>query len=95
MAEEVPDYKSVVTYDLSQHHVWSDCAYEHVDLRTRLAICACDMCIAGKYYECLLSEETGPMLKYFCSLKDESEQKAEAKMYADAMLQRCISATDA
>ena len=51
VAEAVPGYKSMVTYDLSQHHVWSDFAYEHGGLSvTRLAICACDMCIiAGKY----------------------------------------------
>ena len=53
------------------------------------------MCIARQYYECLLPEETGPVLKYLCALKDKSEQRAEAKMYADATLQRCISATDA
>ena len=53
------EYASVVKYDLSQHEVWSDCTYEEGDLRTREAICACDECLDGHYYDCLLKEETG------------------------------------
>ena len=53
------EYESVVKYDLSQHEVWSDCKYEECDLRTREAICACNKCLDGHYYDCLLKEETG------------------------------------
>jgi len=61
-AVDYREYVPVVKYDLSQHDVWSDCDYEDGDLRTREAICACDQCLDGYFYDCLLKEETGGWL---------------------------------
>ena len=75
---ELADYASVVKHDLSQHEVYSDTSYERGDLRTREAFCACDKCLLDERYECLLPTETGRILKFYCKLSGEKEQKEEA-----------------
>ena len=87
------DYTAVVKYDLSQHEVWSDNALEGGDLRTREAICACDLCLHGDNYGCLVPKETGAILKFFCKQSTEEQQAAAAGEFEEAAFAFCAAAT--
>lgn len=86
------DYAPVVKYDLSQHEVWSNNELEGGDLRTREAICACDSCLRGDNYGCLVSEETGAILKFFCKPSAEGGQAAAAGEFEEAAVAFCAAA---
>lgn len=47
----------------------------------------------GDNYGCLLPEETGKILKFYCKLEDEHQQAAAAQQLETAAIASCVAAT--
>ena len=84
--------KQVVDNDMEQHSFYSQCTYEHGDLRSVAEICGCDGCIDGKYSHCPLMARSGDrIVQYYLPPIKGPQQDEEAQRLAGAAAAFCMS----
>lgn len=61
----VPEYHSQLGLTKSGSLIFSDCDFDFGDLRSRAYFFACDSCLEWRWYDCLLTDQTGQIGKWY------------------------------